>query len=490
MSEFEDISEWTKFVEHGAGLPEPEFEFNDNPYIDFVRRYRDDPVAFCRDIIGIEPNAWQQEALTRISGPEPVRKIAIRSGHGVGKSCMVSLAAIHKLVTCYPVKVIVTGPVAATLMSGLLPEIKSWLRRLPAYIRESFEIRADKIFLKEDPDGAFLHARTCSRDNPTSIQGIHADNVMIICDEAAGIDEQVFQAATGSMSSTNAQFVLIGNPTSLTGQFYRAFHESKDSWSTMHVSCVDFPDRVDPKFLAELEHEYGIDSDQYRIRVLGDFPKSENNTLISAELVESAMNRDIAVDPLAPLIYGLDVARHGGDRSVLIKRRGNVVLDWKIYRGLDLMQLVGHVMAEAQTDNPTEICVDSIGMGQGVSDRLRELRMPARDVNVAETSAMNPKCDRLRDELWVACRDWLAQRVCKLPEDATLREELCAPTFTYTSLGKIKVESKDSMRKRIRRSPDLADALNLTFASVAAGVGGRALAWTPGVPLKRGIRGI
>lgn len=103
---------------------------------------------------------------------------------------------------------------------------------------------------------------------------------------------------------------------------------------------------------------------------------------------------------------------------------------------------------------------------------------------------MNPNANKLRDELWLAAKDWLATRSVKLPKDDLLRMELVAPRYNFTSSGKLVVESKDSMRKRGQRSPDLADALCLTFAGNAAMVGGRVSAWAPGKPLRRSIRGV
>jgi hypothetical protein len=166
------------------------------------------------------------------------------------------------------------------------------------------------------------------------------------------------------------------------------------------------------------------------------------------------------------------------------------VIEIKSWGGLDLMQTVGVIVNESKMDSPEEICVDTIGLGGGVADRLREQGYNVRDVNVSESTAMNPNAHRLRDELWMAVKDWLATRAAKLPKDDQLRHELVAPRYTFMSNGKLLVESKDSMRKRRMRSPDLADALCLTFAGNAAMVGGRALAWRPGKPLSRSIRGI
>jgi hypothetical protein len=257
----------------------------------------------------------------------------------------------------------------------------------------------------------------------------------------------------------------------------------------MHVSCLNIP-LVSSDFVAQIKATYGDESNAFRIRVLGEFALADDDTLIPAELVDGAIGRDVVAGANDPLVYGLDVARFGTDRTALVKRKGNVVLDVKSWGGLDTMQVVGAIVNEMKIDNPDEICVDTIGLGSGVADRLREMGYNVRDVNVAESSAMNPNANKLRDELWLSVKDWLTTRAVKLPVDDQLRHELVAPRYSFTSSGKVQVESKDSMRKRRMRSPDLADALCLTFASQAAMVGGRAFKWLPGKALKRHIKGV
>jgi hypothetical protein len=247
---------------------------------------------------------------------------------------------------------------------------------------------------------------------------------------------------------------------------------------------------VSGDFVNQIKATYGETSNAFRVRVLGEFSLREDDVLIAAELVDSAMDRDVAIDRHEPIIYGVDVARFGDDRTVIIKRQGNVVTEVRSWTGADLMETTGRIVHEAEIDLPAEIMVDSIGLGSGVADRLRELGYNVRDVNVAESAAMNPQAARLRDELWLTLRDWLNQRTCKIPKMDELRQELCAPTYTFTSTGKIKVEGKSEMKRRGMRSPDIADALCLTFAGNAAMVGGRASKWVAGKPLKRSISGI
>jgi len=133
--------------------------------------------------------------------------------------------------------------------------------------------------------------------------------------------------------------------------------------------------------------------------------------------------------------------------------------------------------------------VDAIGLGAGVADRLRELKLPAIDVNVAESPSNEGRFVRLRDELWQSVADWLATRTVSLPYDDVLRNDLCAPRYGFSSEGKLKVESKDQLRSRGISSPDAADALCLTF-SPAAYLAAAYLSGRLSQPIRRNIRGV
>lgn len=454
---------------------------------DFITLYRSNPVGFVRDVLGQSPTAWQEDALRKVAAGR--RRISIRAGHGVGKSTVCAWAVVWFMCTRFPQKTVMTAPTAGQLFDALFSELKAQVNRLPPVLRDSFDVFSDRIALKGAPESSFASARTSSSDRPEALAGIHSEHVLLIIDEASAVPEAVYEAAAGSMSGHSACTILIGNPTRNSGMFYKTHHELASDWDTMHVSCVDNT-LVAADFVDQIRATYGEESNAYRIRVLGEFAVADDDTLISAEIVDSAMTRDVSGTEHDVMVYGVDVARFGSDRSALCKRRGNVVIEVKSWGGLDLMQLVGAIVNEANIDRPDEICVDTIGLGSGVADRLREMGYNVRDVNVAETSAMNPNANRLRDELWLSVRDWLSTRGVKIPNDASLRHELVAPRYTFTSTGKIVVESKDLMRKRGMRSPDLADALCLTFAGTAALVGGRASSWLKGKPLRRNLAGV
>jgi hypothetical protein len=242
-----------------------------------------------------------------------------------------------------------------------------------------------------------------------------------------------------------------------------------------------------------MKARYGEESNAFRIRVLGEFPLADDDTIIPFHLVDSAVHRDVVIDEQAAIVWGLDVARFGSDKTALAKRQGSVVTEINSWQGLDLMQTTGRVKAEydglPSNLRPTEIMVDVIGMGGGVVDRLRELGLPVRGVNVAESPSMGQSYTNLRAELWFKLRGWLEARHSKLPKNEQLVAELTAIRYSFASNGKMKAEGKDEMRRRGLKSPDLADAVCLTLASDAAtAIGGRASTW--GKPLKRNLKGI
>jgi hypothetical protein len=463
-----------------------------NPYIDFIKKYKDEPNQFVKDVLSVRPDEWQAEFLSHIASGE--RKISVRSGHGTGKSTAASWAMVWYLTTRFPCKIVVTAPTSSQLFDALFAELKSWIRNLPPYVGELFEVTSDRVVLKAAPSEAFISARTARAETPEALAGVHSQNVLLVCDEASGIDEKVFEAASGSMSGHSATTVLLGNPTRSSGLFYDTHHRVKADWKTMHVSCITSP-RVSDEFVREMEVKYGVESNQFRVRVLGEFPLKEDNTVIPADTVQSAQKRDIESDPDTVPIWGLDVARFGADSSVLAIRHGNAITELISWKGLSLMELTGRVVDRYNglipRQRPTEILVDSIGLGAGVVDRLQELDLPVRGINVGEASSMSGTYLNLRAELWFKLKDWLAAKDCKLPVDSALFSELVSPRYQFTSSGKMKIESKDEMRKRGLPSPDKADAICLTLASDAATAtfgSKHSVQWKK--PLKRAVKGV
>ena len=440
-----------------------------NPFHTAMSRYARAPIGFVREVLHAEPDEWQLNALRAVARGHT--RLAIRSGHGVGKSCLAAWVMVWFANTRAPFKVAVTAPTAPQMFDVLWPELVKWFNLLPPGWRQLWDITSDHITLRADQE-CFITARTSRPDKPEAMAGLHSSHILLVADEASGIDEAVYEAAGGAMSSPGAITLLIGNPTRSSGFFWRCHLMERDRWFTMRVSSADSK-RVTPDFVTEIAQRYGTDSNAYRVRVLGEFPVADDNTLIAASLVDDAMSRDVALDLSAVEIWGVDVARFGTDASVLIKRRGSVVPEMpRRWRQFDTMQFAGAIKQEydAQGVKPALIVIDVIGIGAGVVDRLHEQNLPILGVNVAEVASTTGRYARLRDELWVRCREWLETRSCRLPRDDQLRDDLVAPRYAFLSDGRMQVESKNQMRSRGLASPDSADALIHTFAEQGLGI--------------------
>jgi hypothetical protein len=263
-------------------------------------------------------------------------------------------------------------------------------------------------------------------------------------------------------------WIALSNPRRVNGKFYDCFHKDRGFWNTKTIDSRTV-EGIDASVYQRIADKYGEDHDVTRVEVKGEFPRSGEDTVISLALADAAVGRDVGMT-LSKRIWGLDVARFGLDRTTLAKRQGNWLIEPpESWRGKDLMQTVGKITAMYEKAIPSErpdwIVVDSIGIGAGVVDGLRQNGLPVRGVNVSESPSVGDKFMRLRDDLYWRMREWFESMNCRLPEGCDdLIAELTLPRYEYRQNGKIKVETKQEIRKRLERSPDLADAFMLTFA--------------------------
>jgi len=281
-----------------------------------------DPVMFVETMLNVKPEKWQKEFLYNVQNNP---RNAVKSGHGVGKTAVLSWLILWWLLTRHPCKVICTANTAHQLSDVLWAEVKKWGRQLPEAFYNQLEMKNDKINLEGASD-SYAVARVSRRENPEALQGFHSDNLLFIIDEASGVDDMIFEVGEGSLSTPNAKVVMTGNPTRTSGYFFNAFSAMRERWKLMTVACSD-SSQVSDAYIEDMSLKYGDDSNVYRVRVLGEFPRAEDDTVIPLYMVDSALQRDIQVDPYTPVVWGLDVAAFGSDRTALCKRRGNEVTE-------------------------------------------------------------------------------------------------------------------------------------------------------------------
>ncbi len=433
--------------------------------------WRENPPRFVTDTWpGVKLESFQREGLQALADHG---RVSIRSAHGVGKSAMDAWAVLWFISCFYPCKILCSAPSFPQLEDVLWAELAYWYRQMPAPMQRQFELKKDHFEMVEHRKESFASARTASRHTPEALQGFHSPkgHVLLVLDEASGIPDKVFEVGSGTLTKPNARVLMTSNPTRTSGYFYDSHHANRSRWHCIKVADKD-SSQVDDSYGEEIAANFGQDSNIYRVRVLGEFPATDDDTIMPLDLVESAVDRVVNPIDTEPLIWGVDVARFGDDRTVLIARKGNIVPDKHLaWRNIDTMQTAGRIKDKYDSafEKPKLITVDVIGIGAGVVDRLKEMKLPVRGVNVAESPAIGARYNRLRDELWYKGKEWFMGRDVRIKNDTTLIGELTTPKYTYTSAGKVRVESKDDMKRRGIPSPDVADAFLLTFAS-----GGRA----------------
>ena len=433
---------------------------------ELTHMYYNDPIRFIKNEFRVTPTKQQSDVLTSLSSH---RKVSVRAGHGVGKSTLASWAVYWFLLTRPESRILCTAPTFPQLYDVLWAELAKW-RRNSKLITNLFDWKQKRIECVLGREDWWASARTA--DKPESLQGRHADNFMLIVDEASGIDDVIFQAAEGMLTAENTYVLMISNPTRNQGYFYDTHNDPMISkgWSIHALSCLDSLVKdgglVSQAYVDDMASRYGADSPTFSIRVLGEFPLHDTDSLIPHSWVVDAVEKEVITGE-EPLILGVDVGA-GGDSSAICPRKGAQVYDILLNSSKDTMEIVGWVNRVAQELKPHAICIDPIGIGKGGYDRLVELGIKNVIPVDVRRKATKGGVKKLRDELWWTLREQFESGLISIPNDKMLINELSGIKYTAESDSTIKVQSKQQMRKSVTsggigHSPDRADALMLTM---------------------------
>lgn len=441
--------------------------------VDVALRLLEDPVFFGEQVFGISCWARQAEIL-RACVTYP--RVAVRSGHKVGKSTSAALLALWYASVYAGARVILTSASARQVKEILWREVKRLYQKAnPSLDGVCHEEPSSGLRL---PNGSEVLG--FSTDKPERMAGISGEHLLFIVDEASGVEEAIFEAIEGNRAG-GARLVLFSNPTRTSGTFYEAFTSKQEFWHRIHVSSEETPNctgegssipgLATKEWVNEKRDEWGEDSPLYQVRVKGNFPSAGASQVMPLHLVEAAQARWTETPDSGPLEAGLDPARFGDDDAVLSLRRGLKAYPLVVWQRQNSIQLASLVLLELErqkrNDPRVVLRVDTIGVGSGVFDQLRALAPPWLTVLAVQVSerATAKEYHRLRDQVWYACKEWL-EGGGALPPDPKLEAELVAPSFTFDAQGKIQVSSKDEIKDKLRRSPDRADALCLSVAQV------------------------
>ena len=437
------------------------------------------PVDFASDVLGVRLWEKQEEVLTALASH---RRVAVKAGNGLGKGFCAAVALLWFMHTHQDNAIALsTAPTFRQVRHVL------W-RQLHRLYRPVAKTLGGSMFDTRWELGDQRYALGLSADGADQFQGFHSPHMFIVVDEAEGVSEEIYEAVESVMTSDDPLLLLIGNPTSMGGAFRRAFFEERRIYSNITISALDSPNVragrvVTPglttaQWVEERKSVWGDDSAVYRSRVLGEFPDQGDNSLFALSQVESAVGG--IVDAVSwtigtetvyagerasdeEVILAVDVARYGSDRSVILRRRGDRVEDIRVLRQMDTMQVTGWVVAAIRDHKPSRVHVDEIGIGAGVVDRLRELGHPVIGVNVGHRARQGDLYADLRAEGFWELRERFTSGRITIPNDSELISELVSLCYRVDSTSRIRIESKEELRKRHQPSPDKADALMLAF---------------------------
>lgn len=405
-------------------------------------------------------------------------KLSRTTGHGAGKSAALSMFVWWAMSTMVDTKGVITANTEPQLRTKTWPEIAKWHRMFIA--RDLFEITATAIFPIDE-----AHRKTWRMDvipwsehNTEAFAGLHNIDrrIVIVFDESSGIADGIWEVVEGATTDINTQIIWLatGNPTRATGRLRETaaggrFAKRWDHKAIDTRTCR----RTNKVQIAEWEQDYGEDSDFFRVRVRGAFPKTDADSFIGYDLAKSAVSRELPEVNEHALMMGVDVARFGDDLSVCYFRRGRDArsIPPKAFQKLDTIALAMKVRDLVFEHWPAVVCVDETGIGAGVVDQLLSMQLPTIVIGInfggGTDGLVEEKCLNKRAEMWFMLREWLSKGC--IPEvmplsEITLVDQLTGPLYTYNDRGFLLLESKKDMKRRKVPSPDHADGLALTFA--------------------------
>lgn len=392
--------------------------------------------------------------------------IAVRSGHGIGKSALFSMLDQWFMSTQPHPQIVTTANTKEQLTSKTWREQAKWHKLLVN--KHWFRWQATKFHCIIDETTWASRAIPWSERNPEAFAGTHERAVLVKFDEASSIPDIIWETTEGAMTDSKGIkiWIVFGNPTLPTGRFSECFKKFRSMWLTYEVDSRTSK-RTDHKLIAKWAEIYGEDSDFFRVRVKGQEPRTGALQFIGNEIAEEARGRIIhpSLYYHRPKILGLDIARFGDDQTVFIHRQGLAAYGLLKFRNLGHKQIAGQA-AEILDKGETHMLFLDMGMdGASVYETLVSWGYGdiVTGVDFGSTSE-TPTFYNKRAEMWGKMKEWLANGGC-YPDDSELRDDLIGPTYDFAGRKEqILLEPKKLMKARGLASPDCGDALALTFA--------------------------
>lgn len=419
----------------------------------------------------IRPQPWQREILGEIRDgyktPGQAIREAVSSGHGIGKSALVSWIILWAMATHEDTRGVVTANTDGQLKSKTWAELSTWYNRFVA--KEMFVLTATSLFANEPG-----HERTWRIDaipwserNTEAFAGLHnhGKRILVVFDEASAIIDKIWEVTEGAMSDADTEkiWVAFGNPTRTSGRFYDCFHKFRKYWTTRKIDSRTV-DITDKKMISEWQEQWGEDSDFFKVRVRGEFPSASEKQFISQAIVDKAVER--VPNPGSynrlPVVIGVDPAWTGGDTLEIVMRQGPFYKHLLSLAKNDNDVHTAGLLARLEDQYQAAAVFIDAGFGTGIYSAGVTMGRNWQLVQFAG-KPLNDAYANKRAEMWGEMKDWLIQEGM-IEDDQVLKDDLTGPEAFINLRGKIQLESKDDMKRRGLPSPNKGDALALTFA--------------------------
>ncbi|AHA28015.1 phage terminase large subunit [Candidatus Liberibacter americanus] len=433
------------------------------------------------------PRKWQLDAMLDVdrhcadneNNPNPkVLKMAISAGRGIGKTTFNAWLMLWLISTRAGMSIICLANSETQLKGTLWAEVSKWLAMLPN--KHWFEMQSLSLHpavwyaellessLGIDSKHYNITCKTYSEERPDTFVGHHNTyGIAVFNDEASGIPSVICKTITGFFTEVNANrfWIMTSNPRRLEGWFFDIFNIPLTDWLRYQIDTRDV-EGIDPSFYEEIIARYGIDSDQARVEILGQFPKQEINSFIPYNYILEAIEREAVIDPYAPLIMGCDIAGEGEDKTVVICRRGNVIEHTDYWSGQLVRDTNRKISGLIDRYKPDAIVVDANGIGSVTANYLEDYGYYPIEQILGQRSSTEPERYRnLRSELYDLVKDAIIGCLSLPKDNPELINELRSIEAFTDTLGRLAIESKRKGGSKFGvRSPDFVDALAYTYA--------------------------
>jgi hypothetical protein len=422
------------------------------------------------------PDEWQQDILNKIGEKTRqqaagellnVIQIAIKAGRDPGKTALIAWI-IHWFMSTRPhPQGVVTANTKTQLETKTWREVAKWHKM--SVHEHWFDCTATKFSFKAHEKTWFTAAIPWSKDRPQAFAGTHEKYVLMVFDESSTIADIIWETAEGGLTDPYCLWIVVGNPTENTGRFKECFPPGgkfKGRWDSNTIDSRTAK-RPNKHKIQEWIEDYGEDSDFVRVWVKGEFPRTAVSQFIGETLVDEAMQRRFGLKTdiydWASVVIGVDVARYGDDRSVILVRQGRMVHEINTYREIDTMTLAAHTAEKIKEWKAQTVFISATPDSWGVTDRLRQLGFQSIiEVTGGGTATKEDEYFNKRAEMWADAKAWLAGG--SLPDDPELKADLIGPTYGFDGRSRMQLEVKKDMKTRLGFSPDKGDAFSYTFA--------------------------